>query len=202
MLLPPIYTIGVSFAALLVSLFTLWFTVIRRGQVRSTHPSFIAVRYDFVEGRSVPRAKIFTRLLLYSTGKRGHVIENLFLRVSEGDRRAEFSFWGYGETDHLVIGGGLSIPESGVSTNHHFNTVNNDELLLFSGGDYTLDLLAKLAGRKRQSLLWTVTVTIPEGIFSKNRIAKESEVSFHWSPEQNKFLTSVRTPSEPVVRWI
>jgi hypothetical protein len=157
----------------------------------------------FCGGQNGAPSKSLRASLLYSTGKRGHVIENLFLRVSEGGRRAEFSFWGYGETDHLVIGGGLSIPEAGVSTNHHhFNPVNSDELFLFSGGDYTLQLLAKLVGRKRLSSLWTVTVTVPEGIFSNNRIAQRDEVSFNWSPEQNKFLTSVRTQSDPVIRGI
>jgi hypothetical protein len=113
---------AVSVVALLVSLFTLWFSVLRRGKVCSTHPSFVAVRYDFV-GRKVPLAKVFMRPLLYSTCKRGHVIEHLFLRLSEGDRRAEFSFWGYGEANQLVVGSGLSVPEAGVSTNHHFNPV-------------------------------------------------------------------------------
>jgi hypothetical protein len=35
----------------------------------STHPAFIALRYDFV-GKQFPQAKIFLRSLLYSTGKR------------------------------------------------------------------------------------------------------------------------------------
>jgi hypothetical protein len=43
----------VSVIALVVSLFTLWFTILRRGTVRSTHPAFIAVRYDFVN-KAVP----------------------------------------------------------------------------------------------------------------------------------------------------
>lgn len=46
----------VSVIALAVSLFTLWFTILRRGTVRSTHPSFIACRYDFV-GMKVPQGK-------------------------------------------------------------------------------------------------------------------------------------------------
>ena len=37
----------VSVVALIASLFTLWFTILRRGSVRTTHPSFIAFRYDF-----------------------------------------------------------------------------------------------------------------------------------------------------------
>ena len=96
----------VSVSALLVSLFTAWFTIFRRGVVRSTHPSFISFSYDFIEGKT-PWAKIFLRTLIFSTGKRGQVIESLFLRVHEGGRTAEFSFWGYGD-EKLVRGSGYS----------------------------------------------------------------------------------------------
>ncbi|WP_145930864.1 hypothetical protein [Acidihalobacter prosperus] len=78
---------AVSLIALAASLFTLWFTILRRGTVCSTYPSFIAFRYDFV-GKNVPQAKLFFRSLLFSTGTRGHVIESLFLRVREGSRQA------------------------------------------------------------------------------------------------------------------
>jgi hypothetical protein len=54
-----------SAIALVVSLFTLWLTVLRRGTVRSTHPTFVAFRYDFVD-KKVPQAKIFFRSLLAS----------------------------------------------------------------------------------------------------------------------------------------
>src|SRR3989344_4406048 len=138
---------AVSLIALAVSLFTLWFTILRRGTVRSTHPSFVAFRYDFVE-RSVPQAKIFFRSLLFSTGKRGQVIESLFLRVREGSRQAEFSFWGLGDKD-LIRGSGLFVPETGVATNHHFNPVDAETLFLFSQGSYSLELVAKLVGRER-----------------------------------------------------
>ena len=52
-----------SATALAVSLFTLWFTAMRRGTVRSTRPAFVAFRYDFVDAK-VPQAKIFIRTLL------------------------------------------------------------------------------------------------------------------------------------------
>jgi hypothetical protein len=100
----PIFSATVSAVALVLSLFTLWFSVLRRGKVCSTHPAFIAVRYDFV-GKQFPQAKIFLRSMLYSTGKRGRVIESLFLRVSEGQRSAEFSFWGYGDAARSSLSG-------------------------------------------------------------------------------------------------
>ena len=104
----------VSFVALIVSLITAWFTIFRRGAIRSTHPSFVSFSYDFV-GDKAPWAKIFVRALLFSTGKRGHVVESLFVRLREGPRTAEFSFWGYGDKD-LVRGGGLF--NSGIRGSH------------------------------------------------------------------------------------
>ena len=185
----------VSVLALAISLFTLWFSVIRRGRVCSTHPSFVAFRYDFV-GKNVPQAKIFLRSLLYSTGKRGHVVESLFLRVAEGSRRAEFSFWGYGDKD-LVRGSGLFVPETGVATNHHFNPIDADELFLFSGGTYSLELVAKLVGRKRLASLWMVSLEMPEGAFDRS-IARETAVFFSWSPERGSYIASVEKRSERV----
>lgn len=185
----------VSVAALGISLFTLWFTILRRGEVRSTHPSFIAIRYDFL-GKKAPQAKIFHRALLYSTGKRGHAVESLFLRVREGTRRAEFSFWGYGDKD-LVRGSGLFVPENGIATNHHFNPLDTDELFLFSKGTYSLELVAKVAGRDRLFSLWAVTVEMPEGVFG-NTIARDTTVFFSWSPEQKRYIASVEQCSGAV----
>ncbi len=182
----------VSVFALGLSLFILWFTVLRRGTVRSTHPSFVAIRYDFVD-KNVPQAKIFLRALLFSTGKRGHVVESLFLRVREGSRNAEFSFWGYGDKD-LVRGSGLFVPETGVATNHHFNPLDTETLFRFSAGSYALELVAKLVGRDRLVPLWTVTLDMPPEPF-KSSIARETAVFFNWSPEQKRYIASVEKRS-------
>lgn len=182
-----------SVLAIAISLFTLWYSVIRRGCVRSTHPSFVAFLYDFV-GKDVPQAKIFLRSLLYSTGKRGQVVESLFLRVSESTRCAEFSFWGYGDKD-LVRGSGLFVPETGLATNHHFYPIDSDELFLFSGGSYSLELVAKLVGQKRLSSLWKITLEVPVGTFDKS-INQETTISFNWSPEQDRYVASVEKRSK------
>lgn len=182
----------VSVLALGLSLFTLWFTVLRRGTVRSTHPSFVAFCYDFVE-KKVPQAKIFLRALLFSTGKRGHVIESLFLRVREGGRKAEFSFWGYGDKD-LVRGSGLFVPETGVAANHHFNPVDAETVFLFSAGSYELELVAKLVGRERLVPLWTIALEMPAGAFGSS-IARETVVFFSWSPEQKRYIASIERRS-------
>lgn len=185
----------VSAIALAVSLFTLWFTILRRGTVRSTHPSFIAFRYDFVE-KKVPQAKIFFRALLFSTGKRGQVIESLFLRLREGARQSEFSFWGMGDKD-LVRGSGLFVPETGVATNHHFNPIDHATLFRFSEGSYSLELVAKLVGREHLVSLWNVTFEMPAGAFDST-IARETAVFYSWSPEQRCYVASVERRSGSV----
>lgn len=178
-----------SAAALVLSVFTLWFTALRRGTVRSTHPAIIAVRYDFV-GRKVPQAKVFMRMLLFSTGKRGHVVETLFLRVKEGGRLSEFSFWGYGDKDDLMAGSGLFVPETGVATNHHFNPLDAENVFLFSGGKYSFELVAKLVGRKRLLSLWTIEVEMPAKIYSST-ITADTMVMYSWSPEQGRYAMSI-----------
>jgi len=184
-----------SVIALALSVFTLWFTALRRGTVRCTHPSFVAFRYDFV-GKKVPQAKIFFRALLFSTGKRGQVVESLFLRVREGDRNAEFSFWGYGDKD-LVRGSGLFVPETGVATNHHFNPLDPESMFLFSGGTYSLELVAKLVGQKRLRTLWKVSLEIPGGVYDQT-VAREKAVFFSWSAEQSRYVGSIENRSGDV----
>ncbi|RWL99700.1 MAG: hypothetical protein EOR68_12775 [Mesorhizobium sp.] len=180
----------VSVIALAVSLFTLWFTVLRRGTVRSTHPAFIAVRYDFVR-KAVPQAKIFLRALLFSTGKRGRVVESLFLRVHHQERKTEFSFWGMGDKD-LVRGSGLFIPETGIATNHHFNPLHADELFVFEPEIYSIELVAKLLGRQKLTSLWRIPLQIPDGSFGDD-IAPDTAVFFNWSAETGRYVVSVES---------
>lgn len=185
----------VSVVALLVSLFTAWFTIFRRGNVRSTHPSFLSFSYDFSPGKQ-PWAKVFLRTLLFSTGKRGQVVESLHLRVREGTRVAEFSFWGYGDKD-LVRGSGLFVPENGVATNHHFNPINRSPVFLFTPGTYTLELVAKLVGRSSLVSLSTIELEMPTSPFGSS-IAKEAAVYFNWSVEQGCYIASEETRSGAV----
>ena len=182
----------VSVAALAVSLLTAWFTILRRGSVRCTRPSFIAVRYDFV-GKSVPQAKVLIRAMLFTTGKRGRVVETLSLRVTEAGRTTEFSFWGHGDKD-LVRGSGLFVPESGVVTNHHFNPTDSEKVFIFARGDCLLEMVAHVVGRKRPVLLWKGEVQLLESPFGKT-IARDTAVFFNWSPEQQRYVSSVESRS-------
>jgi hypothetical protein len=180
----------VSIVALSVSLLTAWFTILRRGSVRSTRPSFIAIRYDFV-GKAAPQAKVFLRSMLFTTGKRGHVIESLSLHVREGNRGAEFSFWGHGDKD-LIRGSGLFIPESGVVTNHHFNPTDSEKVFVFSAGGYTIELIAHVFGRKRPAVLWQGVLQLSESPFGTT-IARDTAVYFSWSPHWQRYVSTIES---------
>lgn len=183
-----IISITVSLIALCASLFTLWFTILRRGSVLITRPSLVAFTYELVGGK-IPQAKIFLRTLLFSTGKRGWVVESLFLRVSEGGRCEEFSFWGHGDKD-IVRGSGIFAPENGIVTNHHFTPLHMDRIFEFPKGVYTLELFVKLVNRTRALPLWTENLEILEDTLGTANC--NNAIFFNWSPEKNKYIAVTR----------
>lgn len=109
---------------------------------------------------------------------------------------AEFSFWGYGDKD-LVRGSGLFVPETGVANNHHFNPLDSETLFLFSGGRYSLELVAKPVNSKQSLSLWAVQIEIPAEAFEPS-IAGETAVFYSWSPEQNRYVASIEGQSGAV----
>jgi hypothetical protein len=69
-----------------------------------------------------------------TTGKRGQIVEALYLQVKRGDEAQIFSFWMYGETKSLMIGSGLRVGEDGVSSNHHFLPPKDEISFAFFAG--------------------------------------------------------------------
>ena len=76
------FTIGISVLALLISGVTLWLTHLRRGALKMTRPTLVFFGPDGNEGGI---SKVVLRTLLYSTGKRGIVVEHLFIRLRRGE---------------------------------------------------------------------------------------------------------------------
>src|SRR5579863_8087718 len=98
----PNFGVILSVVSLAVSIIVAWLTLLRRGSLRMTQPVQIAFVYE-----NGTKPKIFLRTLLYTTGKRGYVIEGLYLKVKQPDSIQTFAFWGYGERDALMVAGGL-----------------------------------------------------------------------------------------------
>ncbi len=181
---PDYYARAISATALIVSAAVAWLTLFRRGSLLMTRPAFIAFSYDIEKDK--PKAKIFIRSLLYSTGKRGHVIESMFLRVRYGGTEHTFNVWGYGEDNKLTRGSGLFVGETGVVVNHHFNPPFDIEYFPFRSGGYEIEVFATLVAQKSPLLLSSVTLSVPET--PRNELEDPSgAVWFDWTPDLGRY---------------
>jgi hypothetical protein len=141
--------LAISAVSLILSVTVAWLTLFRRGTLGMTQPMLIGFLHE------AEQAKIFYRAMLYATGKRGHIVEALYLRVKRDNRTDTFNFWMYGETKDLKIGSGLRVGEDGVSFNHHFLPSKDAPSYLFLAGEYTIELHAAILNRRAPVLLST-----------------------------------------------
>lgn len=185
----------VSFLALTVSALTAWFTLLRKGEIRMTLPTVIYFGPD--AGAKAPPDKVFLRTLLYSTGKRGHVIENTFVRLRRGETQENFNVWAYGD-EHLSRGSGLFVPDTGYATNHHFLLPPDGTSFQFSVGEYVLEVFVTEVGAHAPRLLWTGKLEITPENYS-NLKQPGHGLYFDWGPDAGCYFAHVRAPARPVL---
>jgi hypothetical protein len=173
----------ISVVSLLVSLTVAWLTLFRRGTLRMTPPVLLAFLF---EGE---KPKIFLRTLLYSTGKRGYVIEGLYLKVRQQDGTHTFGFWMYGQRNDLIVAGGLRVPEDGVAFNHHFLKIN--ESGWFPEGDYEIELYARIANRSAAQLLSTIHVKLSKSEATSLHVDRKG-ILFTWNPDTKVYQPSLQ----------
>ena len=109
----------ISFCALTISFITAWLTLFRKGRLRMTRPTviFFGPNGPTSQGSGL---KVFLRILLYSTAKRAHIVEGMFVTLRRGESVQTFNIWVYGEKHHLLRGSGLRVADDGVVCDHHF----------------------------------------------------------------------------------
>jgi hypothetical protein len=182
----------VAFLALAVSALTAWLTLLRKGEVTMTRPTTI---YFGPDGRSeveeLPQ-KVYLRTLLYSTGKRGNIIENMFVRLHRGETRQNFNVWTYGDKN-LSRGSGLFVPETGLATNHHFLLPPDGTTFQFSTGRYVLEIFVTEVGATAPRLLYTVNLEIQPETF-KALSQRGHGLYFDWGPDAGRYFAHVRPP--------
>jgi hypothetical protein len=71
----------ISAISLVLSITVAWLTLLRRGTLGMTQPMLVGFLHEAEE------PKIFLRAMLYATGKRGHIVEALYLRYGWVNRR-------------------------------------------------------------------------------------------------------------------
>lgn len=187
-------TDAIASLALLLTLYQLWVTSMRRGRVRMTRPTWIAFTHDVSSAeRSDRRAKVYLRAMLYSTGARGHVVESMYVRLrwmSAGiEHHRTFSFWVLGE-ERLARGSGLYVGPTGLALNHHFVLSEHEPAFGFAQQRYTIEVYASVVGREPKQLFASDLLLSSEEAASI--IRDGSTGFFNWEPEEGRYSTHVK----------
>jgi hypothetical protein len=175
-------SITISALALIISALTAWLTLFHRGTIKMTQPTIIFFGPD---GYSGP-PKIFLRTLLFSTAKRGHVLENMYIKIQRGESLQNFNIWVYGEKDTLARGSGLFVSKEGVVCNHHFLLPKDGTAYEFLPGEYDLKVFASLINKKRPILLFAQKLFLLKE-FADEINNKKAGVYFDWGPDSKSY---------------
>jgi hypothetical protein len=184
-----IVSIVVAALALSVSALTAWLTLLRKGQILMTQPTVI---YFGPDRNSKAPDKIFFRTLLCVTGKRGHIVENMFVRLRRGETTQNFNIWVYGDSE-LRRGSGLFIPETGLATNHHFLLPPDGTSFQFMPGYYDLEVFATEVGYEADLLFSVVGLEITADLY-KSFNQPGHGLYFDWGPDAGRYFAHVSPP--------
>lgn len=190
-------SITISVLSLAISSLTAWLTLFRRGTVRMTQPTVIFFGPDTPRSRDdTPSPKVYLRALLFSTSKRGRVIESMHVALWRNETHQNFNIWVYGEREKLVRGSGLFVGETGVAANHHFLTPHDGSSFQFTEGRYRLDVFARLLGDKKPVQLFSQELDISREI-AESLKEPGTGLYFDWGPDSSRYLLHVdkRQPS-------
>ena len=178
----------ISGLALSVSSLTAWLTLFRRGTITMTQPTVIFFGPD---GRSndEPPPKIYLRTLLFSTSRRGRVVENMYVSLSHGEARQNFNIWVYGE-ERLARGSGLFVGPAGVVANHHFLLPKDASRFHFREGQYKLRVYVRLLGNRADKLLFSQVLNV-----SREQASALNErgdgLYFDWGPDSSRYFPHI-----------
>jgi len=180
----------ISVLSLAISTLTAWLTLFRRGTVKMTQPTVIFFGPDTPRSRDeLALPKVYLRTLLFSTSKRGRVIESLHVTLSRNETHQNFNIWVYGD-DRLVRGSGLFVGETGVAANHHFLIPRDGTAFHFTEGRYRLEVFAQLLGDGRRKLLFSQVLEL-SGEMAIRLAEPGAGVYFDWGPDSSRYLAHI-----------
>jgi hypothetical protein len=133
--------------------------------------------------------KIFLRTLLYSSGKRGHVVESMFADLIYGQTRYPFHYWSHGD-GRLVPGSGLFVAQEGVACNHHFMPRTHAPDPQFVEGEYKLEVFASIVGQKIPVRLHSARLPLSQAA-AIGLLTTECAYFFEWDPHEGGYVGHV-----------
>ncbi len=190
----PWFSFIISCLAILISGVTAWLNFFRKGKLVMTQPTVIFFGPDGSKFES-SKNKIYLRTLLYSTAKRGQVLESLHISLHRNESKQNFNIWVYGEKGDLKRGSGLFVPQEGVCFDHHFLLPEDGANFNFHAGTYTLAVVAKLVGESTTHELASITLSITEAQ-ALRLVEPSSGIYFDWGPDQQSYHSHIETKPE------
>jgi hypothetical protein len=186
-------SLAISVLALTLSSVIAWLTLFRRGVVKMTQPTVIFFGPDTPRSpEDTPLPKVYLRTLLFSTSKRGRVIENMHVSLSRNESHQNFNVWVYGERGKLVRGSGLFVGETGIAADHHFLTPDDGRSFHFTEGHYRVDVFARLLGDKKPIRLFAQALDISREAAAALK-ERSAGLYFDWGPDSLRYLPHVET---------
>ena len=196
------FAVGFSGVALVVSLTTAWLTLFRRGDLRMTQPTIVFFGPDGGHRQGEKRRlKVFLRTLLYSTSRRGQMVESMHINLQRAESKQNFSFWAYGETSRLVPGSGLFVGPDRIACNHHFLLPEDGTDFRLLPGQYFMRVYAKRVADKEPRQLAIIPLQVTESQ-AKELEADDAGIFFNWGPDRQAYLAHVeKQPTISTPPW-
>jgi hypothetical protein len=179
---------------------TAWATLFRRGRLSMTRPTVVYFGPDGGGRTAKPSPKVYLRTLLFSTGKRGSVVEHIFVRLRRNESAQNFSIWVYGDSK-LRRGSGLFVSDAGISTDHHFLCPEDGTDFEFREGQYTLEVWVNVLGSGSSRLLWSGDFTVSEDVADQIRNSNAGAY-FDWAPDSKVYLSHARTHTDTMPDFV
>jgi len=191
-----LYLVSLIFSclALIISGVTAWLTFFRKGELVMTQPTVIFFGPDGSNFNS-PKNKIYLRTLLYSTSKRGQVIESLHVSIQRNESKQNFNVWVYGEKGDLKRGSGLFVPQEGVTADHHFLLPEDGADFKFLAGKYSVLVFAKLVGKSKPNKLSQLNLEITDAQ-AKSLNESNTGLYYDWGPDQQSYHAHINKKPE------
>lgn len=168
----------IAWLSLAIASFHIWYTLVRRGAVRMTQPSFVLLGV----GRE-GHAKVAIGAHLYTTGERPAIVEGMYVRVSRDAMIRDFDVWVHGTgSDALVRGSGVHVGREGVTADHHFLLQHGQGQFDFLMGEYTVEVFGTVVGSKSEQSFFKVKLFLTESMH-----AVSSGMFFDWRPSQRQY---------------
>jgi len=178
-----------SILALTLSAATAWLTIFHRGTVKMARPHFFALIPE--DGPFGSWLKLFMRTLLFSTGKRGRVVEIVQLTLRHEGKTFPFNYWMYGDSDKLSIGSGIFVGQDGIALNHHFVPTSPLSVNDLPAGSYQIEVRALLLGSKSVTIIQRLQFALGNEEANALRTSKDKAVFFVWDQETGTYKSRI-----------